>query len=236
MQKLRPEPASNLPDRRERRLAGHGMRWGSIAACAHGMRGSAPPAPAHRAIVEQMVAVARARYSTGGPLGDFSRAELERVRVDADIEREHGMIDEARVKLNGLLARPLEARLGPPRWTEVRTVALTPARRRDRGLGEPGDRHGGPHGKGGAAQAADREATVPMFSVGFDNARGGPWRKSAGSRCKRHRRTRPTPPRSRPACSALSEARSSEEPGTGWPCPSVASAYPRLRRARNGRR
>ena len=92
---------------------------------------------AHRTIVEQVVAAARARYTTGGPLGDvMTRAELGRARADVEIEREHGMIDEARVKLNGLLARPLSARLGPPRWTEVahRWQLHARAGRRDRSL------------------------------------------------------------------------------------------------------
>lgn len=126
---------------------------------------------AHRAIVEQMVAVARARYTSGAPLGDFTRAELERVRVDADLEREHGMLDEARVQLNGLLARPLSARLGPPRWTEVRTVALTPERAAEIAASGSPEIVVADHmekAARAAAQAADREATVPMFSVGFD--------------------------------------------------------------------
>jgi len=126
---------------------------------------------AHRAIVEQVVAAARARYTTGGTLGDFTRAELERARAEAEIAREGGMMDEARVKLNGLLARPAEAKLGPPRWGEARTVALTPDRAAALAAeGSPEIRMADHMEKAAraAADAADREAMVPMFSVGLD--------------------------------------------------------------------
>jgi outer membrane protein TolC len=126
---------------------------------------------AHRTIVEQMVAAARARYTTGGPLGDVTRAELERARADAEIERERGMIDEARAKLNGLLARPAAAQLGPPRWTEPRTVTLTPERAAELAAAGSPEVAMAEHMERAAratAEAADREATVPMFSVGLD--------------------------------------------------------------------
>ncbi len=126
---------------------------------------------AHRGILDQMVAVARARYTTGGPLGDFTRAELERARADAEIERERGSLDEARAKLNGLLARPVEAILGPPRWSEPRTVALTPAGAADlaaSGSPEVATAERMEKAARAAAEAADREATVPVFSAGLD--------------------------------------------------------------------
>jgi outer membrane protein TolC len=125
---------------------------------------------AHRAVVAQMVGAARARYETGGPLGDFTRAELERARTDAELEREHGMIDAARVKLNGLMARPPEARLGAPAWAEPRTVALTLEQAAEIAaaaspevlMAERMERSAR-----AAAEAANREAGVPMFSAGL---------------------------------------------------------------------
>ncbi len=126
---------------------------------------------AHRAIVEEMIAAARARYTTGGTLGDYTRAELERARAEAELAREGGMMEEARAKLNGLLARPADATLGAPRWGEAHTVALTSARAAElAAAGSPevamADRM--ERAARAAAEAADREATVPMFSVGLD--------------------------------------------------------------------
>jgi outer membrane protein TolC len=126
---------------------------------------------AHRAIVEQMLAAARARYMTGGALGDYTRAELESARAGAEIERERGMVDEARVKLNGLLARPASAAIGAPRWGEARTVALMPEQAAElAAAGSPEIAMAERMEKAAraAADAADREATIPMFSVGLD--------------------------------------------------------------------
>ena len=125
----------------------------------------------HRAIVEQMTAAARARYTTGAPLSDFTRAELERARTDAELEREHGAIVEAAAKLNGLLARPANAPLGPPRWSEPRSVALTSEQAAAIAVaGSPevlmAERMA--QSARAAAGAAASEATVPMFSLGFD--------------------------------------------------------------------
>ncbi|MEO7331374.1 MAG: hypothetical protein ABI193_22555, partial [Minicystis sp.] len=79
----------------------------------------------HRRVVEQMAAAARARYATGAPLADITKADLELARLDADVAREHGRVEEARAKLNGLLARPAGAVLGAPRVEEPETVALS---------------------------------------------------------------------------------------------------------------
>ena len=125
---------------------------------------------AHRAIVEQMTAAARARYTTGAPLSDVTRAELERARTEAELEREHGVIDEARARLNGLLARPTDAPLGRPQQPEARTAALGPAQ------AEALAAAGSPEilaatrleeSARAAAGAADREASVPVFSAGL---------------------------------------------------------------------
>ncbi len=124
---------------------------------------------AHRRIVAQMVAAALARYESNGSLGDVARAQLELARTDAEIQRERGMVDEARVKLNGLLARPVGAPLGPPQQGEPRTTSLTlelaasiaAARSPEVLMAERMERSAR-----AAAEAADREAKVPMFVAG----------------------------------------------------------------------
>jgi outer membrane protein TolC len=128
---------------------------------------------AHRAIVDQRLAAARARYETGGKLGDFTRAELEGARTDAEIERHHGMIDEARVRLNGLLARSGDAKLGPPVAGEPRTTTLTSDQAAAIAAAQsPEVRMAESMEKSAraAAAAADREASVPMFSAGISTS------------------------------------------------------------------
>jgi outer membrane protein TolC len=125
---------------------------------------------AHRAIVEQMIAAARARYETRGSLGDFTRADLEKARTDAEIERERGMLDEARARLNGLLARAADAKLGPPQASDVRTTALTPEQAASIAAAQNPEVKMAERMEKSAratAEAASREANVPMFSAGF---------------------------------------------------------------------
>ncbi|MFT3765450.1 MAG: TolC family protein [Minicystis sp.] len=124
---------------------------------------------AHRAIVDQMAAAARARYSTGGPLGDVTRSQLELARTEAELAREHGMISEARARLNGLLARAADAPLGPPTWPEPRTVAVAPeqaAQLAAAGNPEVAMAEHMEKSARAAAEAAGREASIPMFTAG----------------------------------------------------------------------
>lgn len=124
---------------------------------------------AHKLIVTQMAAAARARYETGGPLGDVTRAELELARSEADIEREHGMISEARARLNGLSLRAADAPLGAPRWGEPRTVALSPEEAAKLAAAESPEVAAAARMEKSAramAAAAEREATVPVFTAG----------------------------------------------------------------------
>ncbi|MBI4700898.1 MAG: TolC family protein [Deltaproteobacteria bacterium] len=120
------------------------------------------------ALLGRMSEVARARYATGAPLADFTRAELEDVRAQAEIAREQGMAQEARAMLNGLMARPIDAPLGPPQQGEPQTVVLEAAAVAERAA----QRH--PEVLAAelmvraaerAARAAEREASVPMFKV-----------------------------------------------------------------------
>lgn len=125
---------------------------------------------AHKMIVAQMAAAARARYETGGPLGDVTRAELELAKSEAEIEREHGMVSEARARLNGLAARAADAPLGPPRWDEPRTVALTPEEAARMAAAESPEVAMAARMEKSAramAEAAEREATVPVFTAGI---------------------------------------------------------------------
>jgi outer membrane protein TolC len=124
---------------------------------------------AHLAVVAQMVAAARARYATGGSLGEVTRAELELARTEAELEREHGMISEARARLNGLMARSAEAPLGPAAWGEPRTVALGPEQAAQIAAAGNPEVAMAAHMEKSAramAEAAEREATVPMFTAG----------------------------------------------------------------------
>lgn len=125
---------------------------------------------AHQRVVEQMVAAARARYETRGMLGDVTRAELERARTNVEIAREQGMIDESRAKLNGLLSRSAEAKLGQPRQGALQTAALSPEQAAAMAATRSpevlmADRM--EKSARASAEAAKREAEVPMFSAGF---------------------------------------------------------------------
>ena len=125
----------------------------------------------HRAALDQLAAATRARYSTGGSLADVARADLERARVDADMERERGMVMVARARLNGLLARPVDAWLGPPDPDEVTTAAVTPAQVADRARAANPDVSAAELMEKSAHAsllAAGQEAHVPAFSVGLD--------------------------------------------------------------------
>lgn len=124
---------------------------------------------AHGAIVEQAIAVSRARYSTGGSLGDVTRADLERARNEAEIARIIGMIEEARAELNGLLGRAPDAPLGPPLIAPLTTTTLTAEQAATLATTqnpevEMADRMA--EAARAEADAADREASVPMFSAG----------------------------------------------------------------------
>lgn len=124
---------------------------------------------AHKSVVEQMMAAAKARYVTGGSLGDFARAQLEAARTDAEIVREQGMIEEARAKLNGLLARAADAPLGPPVWPLPRTVAIgaeQAAQLAAAGSPEVKMAERMENAAKAMAEAADTEAKVPMFTAG----------------------------------------------------------------------
>jgi outer membrane protein TolC len=124
---------------------------------------------AHRAVVDEMVAVARIRFTTGAGLSDIARAELERARTDADLVREHGMTEQAQARLNGLLSRAADAPLGPPEPDAPQSVALSPTEVVERANARSPDITAAACMEQSAealALAADREARMPEFSVG----------------------------------------------------------------------
>jgi outer membrane protein TolC len=126
---------------------------------------------AHHTLLDQMIAASRARYTTGAPLADVTKADLERARLDVHIAHEHGMVEEARAKLNGLLARPLNAPLGPPRLPEPQTIGLPPEDAVQRASTRSPDVVAAElmeKSVRASVGAANREATVPSFMVGLD--------------------------------------------------------------------
>ena len=142
----------------------------------------------HLEITEQMLEVARARYATGAFLVDVTKVELERARLLAAVARERGSMEEARAVLNGLLARPAGAALGPPKMGEIMTVRVSLGELIARTASKSADvfraeamRDSARH----AANAAHAEEGMPVFTVGvnyFHPIGGTPagWGASAG--------------------------------------------------------
>ncbi len=124
----------------------------------------------HLALMERTQALARARLAAGGSLSDVTRADLEKARLDADVARESAAIDASRAMLNGLMARPVDAPLGPPRTADPETVALTAQAIADRAVAKSPVVAASDAMKQAAERAkdaADDEATLPTFMVGL---------------------------------------------------------------------
>lgn len=124
---------------------------------------------AHRQLADEILTAARVRYSSGGALTDVTRAEVESARITADIAIELAMIDAAKARLNGLMLRPTDAPLGKP--AEEPEVSLGEPvagilERVERRRPELRAIQARRAGKLAEAQATDREATWPAFSVG----------------------------------------------------------------------
>jgi cobalt-zinc-cadmium efflux system outer membrane protein len=123
----------------------------------------------HRRIVAQMAGAARARYSTGAPLADITKADLELTKMAADLTREHGRIEEARARLRGLIAQPESVVLGPPRLDEPVSVGLAVDPILARALEKSPEVMAARLMEQAAqtsVKAADLEAKVPSFLVG----------------------------------------------------------------------
>lgn len=123
----------------------------------------------HGRLLGELATASRARYSTGGALADLTKADLERARLEVELTREGGSVDEARARLNGLLARPALAPLGEPRSSVPETADLTLERATSLVAAHNSairavdlDRDAA----SASAKAAAREASMPSFKVG----------------------------------------------------------------------
>ncbi len=123
----------------------------------------------HRGVVEKIVHAVEARQAAGGTLDDVVQAQLELARLDADLATESAAMERGRTHLNALLARPLDAPLGPVQITEPMTVTIAPS-----ALIEMAERvrpdlraaDARVASEKAALEAARHEATLPSFAVG----------------------------------------------------------------------
>ncbi len=123
------------------------------------------------AVVTHMAAAARARLAAGGALADVTKADLQLAMMRADLARDSGDIEAARATINGLLARPPGAPLGPPRTSEPVTTALTvseAARRAE--IANPAVTAADARAAAArsSVEAADSEASLPAVTAGIN--------------------------------------------------------------------
>ena len=122
----------------------------------------------HRSIGQRALALARARHEGGASLTDVTQAEVEIARVDADVIGDRTRVIGARARLNALLARDLSAPLGPPvtgepeiaAW-DLRTEVSKARDARPQLRAAEAEQQA----RTEEAHAADREATLPSFTV-----------------------------------------------------------------------
>ena len=123
----------------------------------------------HRGVVEKIVHAVEARQAAGGTLDDVVQAQLELARLDADLATESAAIERGKTHLNALLARPLDAPLGPVQITEPMTVTIAPAALVDMAERVRPDLRAADArvaSENAALEAARHEATLPSFAVG----------------------------------------------------------------------
>jgi len=123
----------------------------------------------HEAIAGRIVAAAQARASSGGKLEETLFGERDRARLQADVVAEGAGVTRAKYRLNALLGRPADAKLGAPEPTPVQTLAagavdrlLAGAVARRPEQAEVAARRAS---ESAALTAMRREATVPGVSV-----------------------------------------------------------------------
>lgn len=123
------------------------------------------------ALLEQMGSAIRARYTTGGAaLADAPRIELEIANTRRAIARTEGNVVRARSVLNALLRRPASALLGAPREVPAETVRLSVDELLARAAVSRGATLAAEarlRAAGARRAAANAEASVPEFMVGF---------------------------------------------------------------------
>jgi outer membrane protein TolC len=123
----------------------------------------------HKATVDRVAAVARARYASGGALTEVTQAEVEAARIEVDLAQEHAKLGAARAMLNGLLLRAADAPLGAPPAMAGETAAeplaelLAAARSLRPELRTAQARHAAREAE---LRVSEREAAWPMLSVG----------------------------------------------------------------------
>jgi outer membrane protein TolC len=121
-----------------------------------------------RRILAKWVDAARARYAAGGSLAEVARAEAELARVEVDVAGEQAAEETAKIRLNTLLLREPNAPVGEPADEPVETIVPSP---RDVAARAEQARHdvraASERSEALALQArsAEREATVPSFSI-----------------------------------------------------------------------
>jgi outer membrane protein TolC len=122
----------------------------------------------HRDETSRLLAAAQARQAGGAPLTDVTQADVELVRIDADVATDAARVETAKARINALLARDSMAPLGLP----VESEPMVPAWTREAILARA--REARPELRAAAAEvqargfevrAADREATWPSLTV-----------------------------------------------------------------------
>lgn len=123
----------------------------------------------HIAVARRVLEVARARYAAGGMLTDVSQSEVELSRSRADAAGEEARLRSLKRRLNALLSRPADAKLGPPVDEGLMTVDLSASEIERRALARRPDLEMA-QAKRAAAEAeqrvADKEAGAPSFTLG----------------------------------------------------------------------
>lgn len=123
----------------------------------------------HHGVAARLVAAAQARQAAGGSLDDVAQAELALARIDADIATEVSSIARSKARLNGFLARPVDASLpdpepGPPAIVTMPESSLVQLAERTR----PDLRAASARvdAERSSLQSAERAALLPSFTVG----------------------------------------------------------------------
>ncbi|MEI7892794.1 MAG: TolC family protein [Myxococcales bacterium] len=125
---------------------------------------------AHVAVMSEMLAVAARRHEAGGALLEWAQADLDLARAQVDQASDGAKSDANRARLNTLLLRPPAAPLGVPMDEEplraawdLSTLLAEARKRRPEVQAATAQREAKEHD----LRAAEREATIPAFSVGL---------------------------------------------------------------------
>lgn len=123
----------------------------------------------HREVVARMVELAQRRLAAGSSLSDIAQAEVELARADIEVAAEERATSAAKIKLNGLLSREPEAKLGPPVIEAPSTVHMTVEEIVTRArIARPELEAAASRSEAQSllARASEREANIPAFTLG----------------------------------------------------------------------